>query len=92
MGMGQVGGAGAELDPVGRVDQRRQEQHRAGDVLGGVGQVLADERIVIAEPVAQHDRLAILLERLGVVGVQRMHGHREIAETHAGILLCFSAA
>ena len=60
-----------ELDVLGLGDQRRQEHHAVGDVLGLVGQVLADEGVVEAELVGEDDGLAVLLQRLGPVAVQR---------------------
>ena len=78
----QVAGAGAELDLLGGMDQRGEEQERVGDVLGPVGQVLADEHVVEAELVGEDDRLAVFPQRDGRVPVQRMHRHHEYAELH----------
>src|SRR5512136_739148 len=43
MHLREVGSARSELDGLGVVDQRGLEQHAVGDVLAGIGQVLADE-------------------------------------------------
>ena len=47
--------------------------------------MLADEGVVEAELVRQHDDLAILLQRLRPVAMERMHRHREIAKPHRAI-------
>ena len=86
----QVAGAARKLDALGRMDQRREKQQRIGDVLRLVGEVLADEHIVVAEPVGKHDRLPVLLQRLGVIAVQRVHRHHEHSQLHllsSGILI-----
>jgi hypothetical protein len=64
------------------MDERGEEQQRVGDVLRLVGEVLADEGIVEAEPVGEDDGLAVLLQRFGVIPVQRMHRHHENSKLH----------
>ena len=82
MHLREVGGAGRELDGLGVVNQRRQEHHAVGDVLAGIGQVLADEGVIEAELVGKDDRLAILAQRLRPVPAQRVHGHGEVTQPH----------
>ena len=67
------------------VDQRREEQQAVGDVLVRIREVLADEGVIEAELVRQHDDLAVFLQRLRPVAVERMHRHREIAKPHRGV-------
>ena len=82
MHLREVGGAGRELDGLGVVNQRRQEQHAVGDVLAGVGQVLAHEGVMEAEPVGENDRLAVLAQRLRPIPADRVNRHREVAQPH----------
>ena len=89
MHLREIGGAGRELDRLGVVDQRRLEHHAVGDVLAGVGQVLADEGIVEAELVGEDDRLAILAQRLRPVPAHRVHGHGEVTQPHLRLRLEF---
>ena len=63
-------------------DERREEQQAVGDVLGSLGQMLADERVIKAELVGEDDDLAVFLQRLRRAAMQRMHRHREIAQPH----------
>ena len=74
--------AGAELDAPGRLDQRADEHHARGDVLGAVGVVLADIAFGVAELVGEDERLAILAQRLAPVLLERMDRHGEEAEIH----------
>ena len=83
MHLREIGRAGGELDPRGVVDQRGVEQHAVGDVLAGVGQMLADEGIVEAEFVGEDDRLAVLAQRLRPVPAHRVHRHGEVAQPHS---------
>ena len=83
MHLRQIGGAGRELDLLGVVDQRRLEQHAVGDVLAGVGQVLADEGVVEAELVGEDDRLAVFAQRLRPVAAHGMHRHGEVTQPHS---------
>jgi len=79
----EVRGAGRELDPRRRRDQRGVEHHAVGDGLAGVGEVLAHESVVKAELVGEDDGLAVLLERLGPVAVHGVHRHGEVAQPHS---------
>ena len=54
-----------------------------GDVLGLVGEVLADEDVVEAELVGEDHRLAVFLQRLRRRALRRMHRHREEAKSHS---------
>ena len=83
----KVAGAGGQLDGLGGVDQRGQEHHRVGDVLGRVGQVFADEHIVQAQAVGQDDGLAVFAQRLHGVPPEGMHRHHEHSESHPATLL-----
>jgi hypothetical protein len=56
--------AAAEHDVLRLVRKAREEHQARGHVLGEVGDVLADERLAIAEPVGQQDCLAVLCIRL----------------------------
>src|SRR5438045_914832 len=80
--MGEVAGAGAELDRRRLGDQRGEEDEAAGDVLASVGQVLADEGVVEAEPVSEDYCCAILLQRLRRIALRRVQRHGEVAELH----------
>ena len=82
VGVREIGRPRAELDVSGLGDEARLEEHRAGDVLGRVGQVLADVRLRIAQPVGEDDRLAVLLEGFRIVAVQPVHRHGEETELH----------
>ena len=82
MHLRQIGGAGRELDGLGVVNERRQEHHAVGDVLAGIGQMLAHEGVVEAELVGEDDRLTILAQRLGPVPVHRVNGHGEVTQPH----------
>ena len=62
------------------VGEARQEHDRVRDRLGDVGDVLADVGLREAEPVGEDDRVPVLLERLHVVALRRVHRHREVAE------------
>ena len=42
----------------------------------------SDEGVIVSEPVAEDDRLEMLFQGGGVVSIERMHGHREIAKVH----------
>ena len=79
----KVRGPGGELDALGGVHQRGEEDEAVGDVLGLLGEVLADERVVEAELVGEDDhRLAVLLERLRRRTLCRVQRHGEIAKSH----------
>ena len=48
-----LGGAGGEFDVFGVADQCGEKQQTVGDVLGTLGQVLADKGIVKAELIGE---------------------------------------
>jgi hypothetical protein len=75
-------GAAAEHDALRVVRQAREEHQARGDVLGEVGDVLADERLAVAEPVGEQDRLAILGVRLPRIPRRRVQRHHERGESH----------
>ena len=87
MRLRQVRGAGAELDGFRLGDQRRQENETVGDVLGLVGEVLADEGVVEAELVGEDDGFAVLLQCFERIALDRVQGHGEVTETHDGFLV-----
>ena len=74
--------AGAERDLRRGVRDAREEHHRGGDVLGEVGDVLADEGLLEAEAIGQQDRLAVLGQRLPGVATRRVQRHHEHAQLH----------
>ncbi len=82
----QIHRAGAELDALGRVHERREKERAGGDVLGLVGGVFAAIGLGEAELVGEHEGFAVLAERLAPVLVERMDRHGEEAELHAAIL------
>jgi hypothetical protein len=81
--VGEVRGAGRELDPLRLRDQRGMEHHAVGDVLAGIGEMLAHEGVVESELVGEDDGLAILLQRLGPFPVHGMNRHGEVAQSHS---------
>ena len=81
--VGEVRGAGRELDLLRFRNQRGVEHHAVGDGLAGVGQMLTHEGIVEAELVGQDDGLAVLLQRVGPVPVHRVNRHGEVAQSHS---------
>src|SRR5258707_13418349 len=82
MAVRHVDRAAAELDASGVVRQARDEDQGGGDALGEVGNVLADEGLDISQLLRQQDRVAILLQGLGIIARRRMKRHGEIAELH----------
>ena len=64
MAVREVDRARAERDALRHGREAREEHARVGHRLGAVGDVLADERLREAERVGEHDRLAVLAERL----------------------------
>jgi len=68
-------------------DERGEEDQRRGDLLDLGGEMLADPRLGIAEPVRQQDRLAVLFQRLEKRLFRAMQGHREQAELHSALPL-----
>jgi hypothetical protein len=78
----EVGRAGRQLDPRRLRDECREEDQAVRDRLVPVGQVLADERVVEAEPVGEDHGLAFLGERVGPAPARRVERHREVTESH----------
>jgi hypothetical protein len=74
--------AGAELDVLGVVGQRRQKDRAGGDVLRLVGGVLAAQSDREAELVGQDESFAILAQRRPPILVQGMDRHGEKAKIH----------
>jgi len=70
----QVRRAGAELDRLRLAEQCGEEDETVGDVLLGIGEVLADEGVVEPQAIRQDDRLAILLQRLRGIAMPRWSG------------------
>ena len=88
VGMGQIGGAGAQFDLRGLCDQACLEQHRIGDAFGGVGHVFADIGFGIAQFIGQYDGLAVLFQALGIVLVQPVNRHCEKPDLHRLAPVC----
>jgi hypothetical protein len=82
MVVGQVDGAGAELDVFRVVEQPGDEQQGRCDRLGGVRQMLAEEAFDETETVGHQGQLAVLLERLCQITADRMDRHGEEAKLH----------
>ena len=80
--LGEVRRAGAEPDLVGLRDQRGQENQAVGDGLVAVGEVLADERVVVSQAVGQQHGLPVLAQRFRPVPAGGVQGHGEVAESH----------
>ena len=78
MHMREIGRPGCKLDLLGRMNQRRVEQHRVGDAFRFVGQMFTNERVMKPQFIAKNDRFTVLAQHLGVVAVQRMHRHGEV--------------
>src|SRR6266850_339358 len=83
MAVGEVDRAAAELDALRVARQRGDEDEARGDGLGEIGDVLADERLFVAQALGQEHRLAVLGERLAPVAADRVQRHGEVAELHA---------
>jgi len=58
------------------------EEIGARDVLPLRREVLADPRLLVAEPVQRRQLGEVVVHRLGRVGPGRVQRHREIAESH----------
>ena len=84
----QVDDAGGEGDRLRLVDQRRHELERVGDRLGRAGVVLADPGLVVAEPVREQDRLAVVPQHVAVGPPRIVQRHHEQAELHPLPLIC----
>ena len=77
-----VDGAGAKLDLSGRRREPGNESYAGSDVLGSVGNVLADISLGEPEFIGQQESLAILLERKPPILVDRMDRHRKEPKLH----------
>src|SRR3954453_10509726 len=75
---------GAEPDVARALGGGRDEDLRRGDDLAPGGVVLADPRLVVAEPVEVLDELEVGRERERRVLPRRMEGSHEDAEAHPG--------
>ena len=84
MAVREVRCPGAELDGLGVADQGGEEDEAVGHVLAAVGEVLADEGVVKAEPVREDDCLAVFLQGVHWIALRRVHRHHEKAQPHSG--------
>src|ERR1700722_20878810 len=82
MGVRHVDGAGAELDLLGGGGDPGQEGDAGGDVLGPVGDMLADIGLGKPEFIGQQEGFTILPERLTPILVERMDWHGKETEIH----------
>ena len=82
--VGHVGGAGAETDVFGAVDQGGEKQGGRGDVLFRVSGVLADVALDEAQLIGELKGGAVFSERSTPVLADGMHGHGEKSEFHRG--------
>ena len=80
MVVGERKHAGAEGDRRAGIGQVRDEREARCDRLGRVDQVLADERLAIAEPIGEHDRFAVLAEHVRIGAERRVDGLDEESE------------
>jgi hypothetical protein len=64
--------SGAEGDRRAGVGEMRDEREARGDRLGGVDQVLADERLAIAKAISQHHGLSVFAQDVGVGARRRV--------------------
>jgi hypothetical protein len=78
--VGQWQNAGAEDDRWARVGKARDERETRRDGLGGVREVLPDERLPISQAICQDDGFAILSKHVGVAARRRMNRLCEEAE------------
>ncbi|MCP1976137.1 hypothetical protein M2181_008322 [Bradyrhizobium elkanii] len=77
-----VDGAGSKLDLLGCGCEPGNESDAGGDVLGLVGDVLADIRLGEPELIREQKSLTILPERLPPILVEKMDRHRKKTELH----------
>src|SRR3954462_11968442 len=78
----KVRGAGAELDGLRLAEHRGEENEAVGDVLLGIGEMLANKGVVETQAIGEDDRLAILLQRDRRIARSRMQRHGEEAKSH----------
>src|SRR2546430_15972317 len=82
MSVRQVDGAGAKPELPGRRREPCDESDAGRNVLGSVGDVLANIGFGEAEFIGQQESLAILLERKPPILVDGMDRHRKEPELH----------
>ena len=82
MAVREVRGAGTELDGFRLAEDGGEEDEAVGDVLFRIGKVLADEGVVVAQPIGEDHRLAILLQRDHGLARTRVQRHGEEAKAH----------
>src|SRR5712691_1122475 len=82
MGVRHVDSAGAELNLPGCRSEPGDECYAGSDVLGSVGDVLADISLGEPEFIGQKEGLAILVERKPPVLLYGMDWHRKEPELH----------
>src|SRR5260221_8438639 len=82
-GVRKIDHGGPDFHLRGRAEERGDEHHAIGNILGRVGEVFAAITFAVSEPVGENEGVPILLERFDVAPCRRMHRHREIAEFHA---------
>jgi len=58
----------------------RDEREARSDRFGRIDQVLADERLAVAEPIGQHDGVAVFAEHVSIRARRRMDWLDEKAE------------
>jgi hypothetical protein len=80
--VGQWKNAGAKNDGWARVGKARDERETRRDGLGGVREVLPDERLPVPQAICQNDGFPILSKNVGVSALGRMDRLREEAERH----------
>ena len=66
MAVRQIDHRGPDFHLRGHAEQRGDEHHAVGNVLGRVGEVLAAIAFAVSEPVGENEGFAILLERLDI--------------------------
>ncbi len=65
-----------------RMRKAREEHDRRGDRLGTIADVLADERLCIADTIGEQDGLSILGIAQAEIRAGRMNRHREETELY----------
>ncbi len=81
-----IDGAGAELDLFRGGGEPGDKGDAGGDVLGFVGDVLADIGLGEAQLVREQERFAVLLQRQPPILVERMDRHGKEPELHRLLL------
>ena len=88
----QVEGAAAQTNLLGIVREARDEREAGRYRLADISDVLADERVRVAQAIRKQYRLAVFLQRLGVVACCRMDRHGEVTEFHRLLHHAFGGA